>query len=497
MTADSLPYGKNSLFDYRLLTEHDVHNIHSSTLEILETTGVTVTHEGGINLLVDAGCMVNPKNHNVKLPVKLVEQCIKTTPNTFFMAGRDKKNDRKIGVQGKIYNRNGGGPGHVQDLDTGLVRDACLSDVRAYAKLVDAVENLDIAAPIYAQDIDPIVRDLTVLVTMFDSTSKHINMRLLQLSSLLLQLSSLPYVLKMAEIVAGSRENLRSRPIVTLLESPIAPLRLPDVLVETLMACGAYGIPVELCSMPIAGATGPLTLAGSLLMSNVEMIASVVISQLANPGAPLVFTPRIMIMDMRNGHAMTGSIENAMLASAGVQLAKSKYNIPVNVHGPYTDSIISDAQAGIENTYFTLLPALSGANILTGAGHLEGGLFVGFPQLIIDSEINGIAQRVLEGFEVNVNTLAVDAIQRSIRKNNVLTDPHTRSNLRKINRYQPILVNRTPRQTWVDQGSPTMQDRAHAMVNELLANHEPVPLDPAIEKELQKILQHAKIELTS
>jgi len=490
MTTDSLPDSNNFPSYYRLLSEEDINNIHSSTLEVLEITGVTVTHKGVIDLLVDAGCIVNSNTRNVNIPEKLVEQCLKTTPSAFIMAGRNQKNDLQIGAPGKIYSRNGGGPGHVEDLDTGLVRDASLSDVRDYAKLVDSVENLDIAAPIYAQDVDPIVRDLTVLATMFGSTSKHINMRLLQLSSL-------PYVLKMAEIVAGSRDNLRSRPIITLLESPISPLRLPGVLVETLLACGAYGIPVELCSMPIAGATGPLTLAGSLLLSNVEMIASVVVSQLANPGAPLVFTPRIMIMDMRNGHAMTGSIENAMLASAGVQLAKSKYNIPVNVHGPYTDSITSDAQAGIENTYFTLLPVLSGASILTGAGHLEGGLFVSFPQLLLDSEINGIAQRMLEGFEVNVNTLAVEAIQRSIKKNNVLTDPHTRSNLRKINRYQPILVNRTPRQTWVNQGSPTMRDRAHAMVCDLLANHEPVPLDPAIEKELQKLLQYTKKELTS
>jgi trimethylamine--corrinoid protein Co-methyltransferase len=490
MATDSLPGGNNFPNYYQMLSEDDINNIHSSTLEILETTGVVVTHRGVIDLLVDAGCVVNLNTRNVNIPEKLVEQCLKTTPSAFIMAGRNQKDDLQIGAPGKIYNRNGGGPGHVQDLDTGLVRDASLSDVRDYAKLVDAVENLDIAAPIYGQDIDPNVRDLTVLATMFASTFKHINMRLLQLSSL-------PYVLKMAEIVAGSRENLRSRPVITLLESPVAPLQLPDVLVETLLACGAYGIPVELCSMPIAGATGPLTLAGSLLMSNVEMIASIVVSQLANPGAPLVFTPRIMIMDMRSGHAMTGSIENALLASAGVQLAKNKYNIPVNVHGPYTDSITSDTQAGIENTYFTLLPALSGANILTGAGHLEGGLFVSFPQLIIDSEINGITQRLLEGFEVNANTLAVEAIQRSIRKNNVLADPHTRSNLRKVNRYQPILLNRIPRQTWVDQGSPTMQDRAHAKVRELLASHEPDPLDPAIEKELQNLLQHAKKELTS
>ncbi len=489
MTKESQPDEKKLPSYYRLLSEGDLDNIHSSTLDVLETTGIAITHGKVIDILVDAGCVVDSNTQNVKFPEKMVERCLKTTPNEFIMAGRNQQNDCKIGSPGKLYNRNGGGPGHVEDLDTGMVRDANLSDVRDYAKLVDAIDSMDIAAPIYAQDIDPEVRDLTVLANMFASTSKHINMRLLQLSSL-------PYVLQMAEIVAGSRENLRSRPIITLLESPVAPLQIPDVLVETLLECGAYGIPVELCSMPISGATGPITLAGSLLMSNVEMIASIVISQLANPGTPLVFTPRIMIMDMRNGQTMTGSIENAMLAAAGAQLARSKYNIPANMHGPYTDSLTSDAQAGIENTFFAMLPALSGASILTGAGHLERGLFVSFTQLMIDSEIANIIQRYFEGFLVNENTLGVDAIQRSPKNKNFLTDPHTRANLRKINRYQPALIDRTPRQMWLDQGSQTMQDRARVMAREMLDSHEPIPLDSATEKELQKLLQFATEKLT-
>ena len=168
----------------------------------------------------------------------------------------------------------------------------------------------------------------------------------------------------MAEVVAGGKKTLKEKPIITILESPIAPLKHPEVLIDTILACGKYGIPVEICSMPIAGATGPITLAGSLLMANVEMLAAVVFGQLAYPGMPMIFAPRIMVMDMATGYALTGSIENALLVAAGAQLAKEAYQIPVNMHGPYTDSPISDCQAGIENTYFSLLPALAGADIL-------------------------------------------------------------------------------------------------------------------------------------
>jgi len=482
-------FSSDGLTSYSILSTQAIDEIHASTLEVLENTGVRIMHERGCKLLETASCVVDWKTHVVKLPASLVEQCLTTTPGSFIMAGREPDRDLEVGANGKVFCRNGGGPGHVQDLDTGTVRDASLLDVRDYARLVDAMDTIHIAAPIYAQDVAPAVRDLTGLATLFASTTKHINMRLLQLSSL-------PYVLQMAEIVAGSRENLHARPVITLLESPIAPLGIPDVLVETLLACGNYGIPVEICSMPIAGATGPITLAGSLLMSNVEMIAAIVISQLANPGARLVFTPRIMIMDMKTGHALTGSVENALLAAAGAQLGREKYHIPVNVHGPYTDSKISDAGAGFENTYFTLLPALVGANILTGAGHLEGGLFVSYTQLMIDGEINGAVQRVLQGFEVNQVSLGVEAIHRSLSHNNLLIDEHTIENLRKTNFYKPKLVNRTSRQIWEEQGALSMGDRAHAMAKKILTSHEPAPLEQDIQKELKKVLEQAARDLS-
>lgn len=169
--------------------------------------------------------------------------------------------------------------------------------------------------------------------------------------------------------------------------------------------------------------------------------------------------------------------------------------MPVNMHGPYTDAMISDAQAGIENTYFTLLPALSGANILTGAGHLEGGLFVSFAQLMIDSEITGIVQRALKGFPVNEGTLGVDAIARSIIDDNLLIDDHTMQYLRNRTVYQPKLLVRESRSTWIEKGATSMRQRACEMARDLLSTGETVPLDPYIEKQLMEVVDRAAKEL--
>jgi trimethylamine--corrinoid protein Co-methyltransferase len=324
---------------------------------------------------------------------------------------------------------------------------------------------------------------LQALATVFANTTKHVNMRVLHSTSL-------PYAIQMAEAVAGSREQLRRRPLITMLESPIAPLKMPDVLVDTLVSCGEYGIPVEICSMPIAGATAPITLAGALLISNVEMLAAVIVSQLAHPGAPVEFAPRTMIMDMATGQSLAGSIENALLAAAGVQLAREWYRIPANMHGPYTDSVIIDSQSAIERTYFTFLPALAGASVLAGAGHLEQGLVISFVQLLIDDEIHGIVNRALAGLEINEETLGLGAIARGVAEGNFLTDRHTLRHLRG-ERFTPQLLTRDGRAVWKAKGAKDMTARARERVQALLSGHRPTPLDQDVAKRLHQIVAEA------
>jgi trimethylamine--corrinoid protein Co-methyltransferase len=389
-----------------------------------------------------------------------------------------------------VYNaRHVGGPGHVLDLETEQVRDITEQDVRDYARLVDALDHVDYAAPVYAQDMPAATRDIRVLAAMFASTVKHINTRVLDVHSL-------PYVIRMAEFVAGGKEALKERPLITMLELPIAPLKIPDVLVDTLVTCGEHGIPMEICSMPTAGATGPITLIGSLLVSNVEMLAAVVISQLAHPGAPLEFSPRIMVMDMATGKGLTGSMECALLAAAGVQLAREAYGIPANMHGPCSDSVVVDSQSAIERTYFTLLPALAGAHVLAGAGHVEQGLVISFSQLLIDDELHGIINRALEGFQVNDDTLALDAISRSVFEGNFLMDEHTLSHLRS-KRYRPRLLTRQSRAIWASRGGKDMKARATERARELLQTHEPTPLADDVARAIDGLVAEAASELES
>lgn len=470
----------------RILSGEQIKKIHDTTLRVFSEIGIEVLSEQGCRLWADWGARWDQKANRVYIPENLVEKALRSVPSQFSCGARVKPNGFVIG-DGSIRGRNGGGPGQITDMHSGELRNATRQDTADYARLVDALPNTHIVAPLYEQESTPQVRDLSTLLSMSLNSGKHINFRLLEPSSL-------PFFIRMAELMAGGKQNLKEAPPVTLLESPIAPLKHPDVLVDALLACGQAGIPIEICSMPIAGATGPITLAGSLLMSNVEMLAAVVFGQLAHPGAPMIFAPRIMVMDMASGYALTGSVENALLVTAGAQLAKEAYRMPVNMHGPYTDSLLNDCQAGIENTYFSLMPALAGADILTGAGHLQGGLVVNFPQLVIDDELVGMVNRVMTGLAVDEDTLGYEAVAASIETDNLLMHPHTMRHLRS-DRYRPQLLTRMARATWQEKGSLSMSDRAVEKVRHILANHQPQPLDDAIQKGMQEIIAEAESKL--
>ena len=471
----------------RFLSDEGVRKIHEQSLVILEDIGVEVMHDGGLAMLQDAGAKVDHRTKMVKLPADLVERCIAQAPKKITLGARNPQRDLVLEVGGKTYSRNGGGIAQILDVETREVRDILLSDVIDYTRLIDGLDNIDYAAAVYATDVPARVRDIRVLESMFGNTEKHINVRLLSVKSL-------PYIIKMAEIVAGSKEQLKKRPLICFLESPMSPLRFPDVLVETLIVAGEYGIPVELCSMPMAGASGPITLSGDLLVCNAEMLAAIVVSQVAHPAAPLEFCPREVIMDMSTGVAVYASIEKAMLQAAGAQMAAEHYGIPVTVHGPMTDSWIPDGQSLFERTYCTFLSAFAGATVLAGAGDLHAALAVSPIQLVIDDEIHGVLNRALEGFETSDDVLGVDAIFRAGVGGNYLVDKHTLKYLRS-ERYVSHLQTAEAWDSWTSTGSRDFNERAKRRMQMILEEHQVAPLDENVAKMLRELVQSAEREL--
>jgi len=388
-------------------------------------------------------------------------------PQEFAYAARNPEKDCYLEPGGRLYSRTAGSPDFIIDIETDEWRPVTIADVQDLFTLMDALDGISIITSAFAQDWPKLGRDILMLREMFDRTDKHIHMRTDTVETF-------PHMLEMAAIVAGGREQLKARPIVSLLEGPVCPLRFIDVMVNALLLCGEYGIPLEVCCMPMAGSTGPVTMAGNLQLLNTEFLGGVVISQVAHPGAPLVYAPRPMLMDLRTGFSLAGSVDGEMAAVAGVQMAHH-YNVPVSVHGQWGDSVTDDDQSLFEHIYTALMGAFAGANILVGAGAIQETLTISHTQLVIDDEINKTCFRALEGFIVDQEHLAVDAIARVGPGSNFLADEHTVRFCRG-ERYIPDLFYRGSREGWEESGWKTLRDRSREKAKAILEEHKPNPL---------------------
>jgi trimethylamine--corrinoid protein Co-methyltransferase len=467
----------------RFLSKESMQKIHEESLRVLENTGISVDHDEALQMLGDAGADVDSKTRTVKIPPDLVEQSLPEVPRRITLAGRNPERDLLLEPGGKMHTRNAGGMTQVLDGETGEIRDAGLADLADFARLMDGLDNFDFVAPVYPSDVPSQTVELHVLAEMLSHTDKHISMRALTRRNL-------PYLVKMAEVVAGGKENLRKRPVISLLESSISPLRFPDVLIDTLYLGGEYGIPVVICPTPNVGATGPITLAGSLLLACAEHLATIVISQLAHPGAPLIWATRFAMMDMATGTSGM-YVEAALVNAAAAQLATEQYNLICDFHGPATNSIIPDGRSVLDECIAAFVTGFVGRpSVLTGGGALDMGMIASLEEFVISNEIVGAVRRVIEGFEVDEDTLGYDAITRVGIGGNYLQDEHTFKYLRS-KRFDPLFVKPQTKVSWRESGSKTMVEMARERAHAILEEHQPAPLDKKVAAGLRKVIEEA------
>ncbi len=476
--------GKGGIDKARFLTESDMQKIHEQSLFLLENTGIGIEHEKTMQLLAEAGAKVDYENKSVRMPAELVEKSLKTVPRKITLAGRNPERDLILEPGGTIRTRNTGGMTQIHDLETGEIRESILADTADFARLLDGLDNIDFIAPLYAADVPLDILELQVLETMMCNTDKHINIRALDKRTF-------PYLIKMAETVAGGKENLKARPVISILEAPISPLLFPDVFIESLLLGGASGIPIEICSMPNIGGTGPITLAGSLLLSTVEHLATIVVSQTAHPGAPLIWASRFPALDMKSGN--TGMLtEGAMVSAAAAQLATEYYNLICDLHGPATNAVNPEGESVFEECIGAFVTGFAGRPaVLCGAGGMELGIATSFEQLVISNEIFSVFRRVLDGFVVDDDTLAKDVIAQVGVGGNYLGEQHTLDHLRS-ERLNSCLLKPKTRAKWVEEGSKSLVDLAREKARAILAEHQPAPMDEATLAGLKEIVKTAQ-----
>jgi trimethylamine--corrinoid protein Co-methyltransferase len=281
----------------------------------------------------------------------------------------------------------------------------------------------------------------------------------------------------------------------TLSLSPVSPLALPDHEAEAIIAIAKAGIAFAPLPCPTAGTTAPFSLAGAIAQQNAEILFAVVLAQVVNPGLPIMYCGRLAAMEPRTGVSVWGGVELG-LASAGTIQVGHRYGFAVNVYGFSTNSHTIDAQNGFERGLNALIPALAGADELSGIGEMEAGISSSYAQMVLDNEFVGSIMRARKGFVADADSLAVEVIAKVMdTTHNFLGQKHTMKYLKAGEVHMTKLAERANWETWERGGKQSILERAQAEADKVLREHHVAPLDDAQEKELDAILSAAEKEL--
>ena len=312
-------------FGASLLTDDELEQIHLATLEVLENTGVFVEDPEALEIFQGAGAMVDPDKKIVKFSPYLVEEAIQSAPSKLFLAGRDPKKDVILESNRVGFTTFGEGV-KVRDPYTGELRAPTKKDVGNAAKLADAMDEVDVyERAVGAHEVPQVVGQLHNAEASFNNTSKHLFMGPFDGYQL-------EKIVEMATAIAGSKEKLLERPLVTFITCPVSPLKLVQDTCEVIMGAARSGMAVNILSMAMSGGSSPVTLAGTLVNHNAEVLSGIVLSQLTRKGAKVIYGSSTTAMDLRLATASVGSPECAMISGAVARLARY-YALPSFVAG--------------------------------------------------------------------------------------------------------------------------------------------------------------------
>ncbi|MFH2218162.1 MAG: trimethylamine methyltransferase family protein [Pseudomonadota bacterium] len=457
---------------YKPLSDEDIKKIHETSMRVFAEIGVQVNFPEALELFGKAGADADPSTRVVKFSPELVMKLIESAPPSVRLCGRAENGELDCEIGGtKVYMGTGGTALNVQDPGEKGARPSTLKDIKNMARLVDALENIHFyMLNVYPNDLPVEQVDVNRFGAALNHTRKHV-------MGGVYTVEGVRNVIKMAEIIAGSPEKLKERPFVSMVACNISPFKLDKSYGQLAMEVARQGIPVVVPAEPLCGATAPITLAGNLVVQNVDTLIGVMLTQLVNPGTPVLYGCISSITDLRDLKYLSGAVEMGLMNAAAAQMARF-YKLPLYSTAGMSDAKVNDAQSGYESAMTGLLVALAGGNFIhDAAGFLEFCMTASYDKLVVDNEIIGMVMRAVEGITVDEDTLAFDVLKKAGPGGHFVSNRHTRRYMR-TELYQPQLSDRNNRKQWEKEGKRSAQDRAAEKVREILGSSETPVLSP-------------------
>jgi trimethylamine---corrinoid protein Co-methyltransferase len=462
-----------------ILSREDVQKIHEATLKIIETVGVKFPLGRALDIWQAHGAKVDRSSLVVKIPRRVIESALRKAPPVYTLAALDGARDLPLDGNHVYVGTDGCGV-EVIDIQSGERRRSCLQDVADIARVADNLEEIAFHwVPVSAQDCPPRTRGLHELLAIWRNSTKHV-----QTESIYTEHEARGAV-EMASILAGGREALRKRPVLSIMNCTVSPLAQDPGSLQAALVGAEAGLPVGFMSMCSCASTGPATVAGNLAVANAEVLSALALIELACPGAPVFYAAAQTVMDLRSGAYTGGGPEDFLFGAASNVLADF-YNVPLSMGSFATGAKEPNWQAGVENSLSTFMASVVMSDMLLGAGLLNGSTIWSYEQMIMDCEIFGIIAKMMEGIAVNDENLALEAIREVGPGGTFLMHDHTLRHMRGL--WVNSLLDRRPYSEW-EKKKDGARTWALARARQILETHQPAPLDSKVEAELQRVIQ--------
>jgi len=461
-----------------ILERELIERILGEAFTLIGEPGVKVQAQAAVDLLTTAGARV--EKGIAHIPEALARRALASAPREFFLHNRGGEAVVRYGGDAVQFDP-GSSCVHILDPATLQHRMTQAGDL---VRLVQVAEMLPQYAAqstaVVCNDVPKEIGDLYRLFVVLLHSNKPI-------VTGAFAAHTVPVMIDLLAADSGGRVALRRKPRAVFDVCPSPPLNWSDFAAQNLVDLARAGVPAEVVSVPLAGAAAPVTLAGTVVQHAAECIGGIVIHQLAQPGAPVVWGGAPAIFDMRSGITAMGAVETAMLNVACAQVGK---HLGLPTHGYLTgsDAKVMDAQAGMESGVAALMGALGGINMISGAGMLDSLACHSPEKLVLDAETIAMAQRVLLGIRPRGESLALAMFAQTGLRGEFLKLPETRKLFRSEQHLPSSVIDRGSLHAWEQNGAKDMFARARERVVELLAAYQRPALAAEVESELKAIV---------
>jgi trimethylamine--corrinoid protein Co-methyltransferase len=461
-----------------VLNEDIKRKIFDEALEILGKLGVFIENQEAKNLLKRQG--IEFKGDKYYLPVDLIRKCLKSVPSEIKLY--DREGNSYLHLSGdNVYFNPGSAAILFLDETTGDIRGASSQDFIRFTKIVEQMENIEAqSTAIVYQDVPKNAQDWHRLYIALKHCHKPVITGVFRKESFSI----------MKDLLVSCRlseKELASKPLAIFDTAPSPPLKWSDLITQSLIDAAKHMIPSEFVSMPLAGANAPITLIGCITQHCAECLAGVVIAQLVNKGAPLIWGSSPAIMDMKFGTTPMGAIETMMINLGNAEMGKF-LNFPTHAYMGLSDSKIPDAQGGLEAGMSALLGALAGINVISGPGMLDFESTQSIEKLVIDNQIVGMVKRLIRGISDYGMPFARDILKDYDESQELLSHPTTLQLFKKELLLVSPVIDRMSRESWKNAGGQSTRKRAKEEALKLERKPSLNPIEKNLELELKKIV---------